>query len=121
LDQNQWIVAFFAGSWLAVLGGFLVFVIYALKQVNLTMTTVPILLYDTLVFLAITWHLSRNSYACHVLQNGFKFLVFGDYLPVFTKVLSQDGQAYYFSVLFLTSYVSWLNVLYVLSIGPSLL
>ena len=55
------------------------------------------LIYDTLVFLAITWRLSRNSYdpGPNTLESGIKFLIFGDYLPVFSKALLRDGQAYY--------------------------
>jgi hypothetical protein len=115
--------------WLVVLGGCLAFVIYALKtkpatntitsaicineEINpfVAVTTITPLINDTLVFLAITWRLSCNSYARHTLKNGFKFLVFGDYLPVFSKVLLQDGQAYYLLVLFLI-YISWYILLF---------
>ena len=52
-------------------------------------------IYDTLVFLAITWRLSRNSYDPYTLQSGIKFFIFGDRLPAFSKAFLRDGQAYY--------------------------
>ena len=57
-------------------------------------TIIP-LINDTLTFLAVTWWLFRNSYVRRTLKNGIRLLVFGDYLPVFSKILLQDGQAYY--------------------------
>ena len=116
-DGDQWVVALFAGLWLAVLGGSLALVIHTLKSVNpvnsantsaicvngginpfVAATTIIPLINDTLVFMAITWRLSCNSYARHTIKNGIRFLVFGDYLPVFSKALLQDGQAYYLLV-----------------------
>ena len=110
--KDPWVVAFFAGLWLAVLGGCLAFIIHILeKQVELpsnatichtsgvnpfvAATTIIPLINDTLVFLAITWRLTRNSYDDHTLRSEIRILIFGDYLPVFSKVLLQDGQAYY--------------------------
>ena len=60
----------------------------------LAATIIP-LINDTLVFVAITWRLSRNSYDAYTLRSGIRSLVFGDYLPVFSRVLLLDGQAYY--------------------------
>ena len=57
------------------------------------------LINDTLVFLAMTWRLSRNSYACRTLEHDVRVFVFGDYLPMFSKAMLQDGQAYYLLVL----------------------
>ena len=110
-NTYPWVVAFFAGLWLAILGGCLAFIveIYELVMVNpasnrdpicinsdvnpiLAATTIILLVNDTLVFLAISWRLSRNSYT---LESGIRLLIFGDYLPVFSKALLQDGQAYY--------------------------
>jgi hypothetical protein len=98
--------------WLAVLGGSLSFIIdvfdapkygptahtFCIKEnINPFVAAAIIipLINDTFVFLATTWRLSHISYARHTLENGFRLLVFGDYLPVFSKVLLQDGQAYY--------------------------
>ena len=55
------------------------------------------LINDTLVFLAISWRLSRVSYDPYTLKtaSGIKFFIFGDYLPGFSKAMFRDGQAYY--------------------------
>ena len=106
-------MGFFAGLWLAVLGGCLAIIVHVLEhQVNpllhttavcinsgvdpfIAASTIIPLINDTLVFLAITWRLTRNSYDDHTLRSGIRILIFGDYLPVFSKVLLKDGQAYY--------------------------
>ena len=109
---DPWVVAFFACSWLAVLGGCLAFIIHtfgmnpAPTNTNavclnagiapyVAATTITPLINDTLVFLAISWRLFRNSYDPYTIRSGVRLLIFGDYLPVFSKVLFQDGQAYY--------------------------
>ena len=57
-------------------------------------TIVPVI-NDTLVFIAITWRLTRNSYVPPTLKGDIKVLIFGDYLPVFSKAMLKEGQAYY--------------------------
>ena len=115
-DRNTWVTAFFAGLWLAVLGVSLALIVDTLESVPVNSvskatavclrvwssfyrvaeaTTIIALINDTLVFVAITWRLSRNSYDPYTLRSGVKFLIFGDHLPVFSKVLLRDGQAYY--------------------------
>ena len=119
-NRDPWVVTFFAVLWLAVLGGCLAILVDAFKPTRLDSTTdmIPIcftsgvnlfvaaitiipLINDTLVFLAISWRLYRNSYDPYTLNGGIRVLIFGDYLPVFSKVLLQDGQAYYLLALFL--------------------
>ena len=126
-NKNPWIIALFAALWLAVLGGCLALIVdifeptLANSASNTTAlcldsginpyaaaTTIVPLINDTLVFLAISWRLSRNSYEPYTLKSGIRFLIFGDYLPVFSKALLQDGQAYYL-LAFLLIYVSCLN------------
>ena len=116
-QRSPWIIAFFAGLWLAVLGGCLAFVfeVFEKVKVNPALKTTAIcfnaaispfiaaatiipLINDTLVFIAITWRLSLNSYDPYTMRSGIRTLIFGDYLPVFSKVLLQDGQAYYMLV-----------------------
>ena len=118
-DSYPWIVAFFAFMWLVVLGGCLAFVVDILKPIGLVLLPYPIcfdsgvdpyiaaatiipLINDTLVFLAITWRLSRFSYNPLSLRGNVRLLIFGDYLPVFSKVLLRDGQAYYLLAICLT-------------------
>jgi len=121
-DRNPWVVAFFLGSWLVVVAGCMAYAVRldeakirpgpgfcevlglvqpfaGLVQPFLAAATIIPLVNDTLVFLAITWCLCCNSSASHTLKDGIRVLVFGDYLPVFTKALLQDGQAYYLLVL----------------------
>ena len=113
-QRNPWIVAFFACLWVAVLGGCMAFVLDVLKQVQVNpalkttsicfnaaispfvaaATIIP-LINDTFVFIAITWRLSCNSYDPYTFGSSIRILIFGDYLPVFSKVMLQNGQAYY--------------------------
>ena len=113
-NTYPWVVAFFAGLWLAVLGGCLAFIVDVYEPVTvnpasnrdpicinsginpfIAATTIIPLVNDTLIFLAISWRLSCNSYDPYTLESGIRLLIFGDYLPVFSKALLQDGQAYY--------------------------
>ena len=111
-NSNRWIVAFFTSLWLAVLGVCLAFIVEVFNKPSPAPNTTPSclilgtnrvlaaaliipLINDTLVFLAITWRLFRNSYVPYTLRSGIRILISGDYLPVFSKVLLKDGQAYY--------------------------
>jgi hypothetical protein len=108
-DRNPWVVAFFAGLWLAVVAACLT-VIVGVDGVNIgntrycidaevkpyvSMATVIPLINDTCVFLAISWRLFSNSYARPTLKHSFRVLIFGDYMPMFSKAMLHDGQAYY--------------------------
>ena len=121
-DKNPVIVAFFAVLWLAVVAACLT-VIIGVDGVNIgstrycidgevksyvTMATVIPLVNDTLVFFAISWRLFCNSSAHPTFKNGLRVLIFGDYLPMFSKALLQDGQVYYL-LLVLPFYVSYLT------------
>ena len=54
------------------------------------------LAYDTMVFIAISWRLCRISAVKPPgPQESLKLLLFGKYLPTFTKSLYLDGQVYY--------------------------
>ena len=111
-NAYPWMVAFFAGLWLAVLGGCVALIVNIFEPIPESASGIPLcikpgmdpfvaastiipLINDTLVFLAISWRLSRNSYYPDTLESGIRLLIFGDYLPVFSKALLQDGQAYY--------------------------
>jgi hypothetical protein len=112
-DRNPWIVAFFAVLWLGVVAA-CVTVIVGVDGTNLdstrycidgtvkpyvtTATIIP-LINDTLVFFAITWRLSCNSFARPTLKDGLRVWIFGDYLPIFSKAMLQDGQAYYLTTI----------------------
>ena len=129
-ERNPWVVAFFACSWLAVLGNSLSFIVNGVqmdtslnssatclnKEVNpfLTASTIISMINDTLVFLAITWRLFRNSYVPHTLRSGIRLVILGDYLPKFSKAFLKDGQAYYLLAPFLIylSCLNWLQLLF---------
>ena len=108
-DRNPWIVTFFAALWLAVVAACLT-VIIGVDGVNIgptrycidgefkpyvTMATLTPLINDTCVFLAISFRLFCNSYARPTFKDGLRVFVFGDYLPMFSKTMLHDGQAYY--------------------------
>ena len=110
-NTYPWVIAFFACLWVAVLGGSLAFVIDIFEPVSVNPGTplcisqgtdpfiaasiIISMINDTLVFMAISWRLSRKSYDPYTLKTGIKFFIFGDYLPVFSKAIFRDGQAYY--------------------------
>jgi len=54
------------------------------------------LIYDTLVFFAISIRLTRNVYIDDMtVGKGFKVAILGKYLPTFSRSLLKDGQSYY--------------------------
>ncbi|KAF9043113.1 hypothetical protein BJ165DRAFT_1529231 [Panaeolus papilionaceus] len=108
-DRNQLVVAFFAFMWLAVLAGCLTVtqgvtgvnigptkycLNFSLKDYVSAAAIIP-LINDTFVFLAISWRLMTNTHVDYDIRSGVKTLMFGEYLPAFSKTLFQDGQAYY--------------------------
>ncbi|KAF8154826.1 hypothetical protein B0H34DRAFT_718046 [Crassisporium funariophilum] len=108
-DRNNYVVGFFAFMWLAVLGGCLT-VTQGVVGVHIGPTNyclngslapyvsaaaiIP-LVNDTLVFLAITYRLMSNAHRDYSIKDGVRVLVFGDYMPAFSRALLQDGQVYY--------------------------
>ena len=111
---NPLAAAFFGVLWLGVLGGSLT-TITAIEGVNLGPTpycttgvikfyseaaAITPLINDSIVFFAISWHLCSNSSAHPTLRNDVRTMVFGDYLPAFSKSLLQDGQVYFLSVFY---------------------
>ena len=65
-------------------------------QAQFLYTQSTTLAYDTLVFIAISRRLCRISYLKpQGPRESLKLLLFGKYLPIFTKSLYLDGQAYY--------------------------
>ncbi|KDR70728.1 hypothetical protein GALMADRAFT_75822 [Galerina marginata CBS 339.88] len=56
------------------------------------------LLFDTSVYLAITWRLTRDFYiSTHRSDGGMRAMFTGENLPMFSRGLLQDGQVYYLS------------------------
>ena len=149
-NTYPWVIAFFGGLWVAVLGGCLAFIVdsflssseLSVNPASNTGGTTPVcinqgtnafimssiiipLINDTLVFLAISWRLSRVSYDPYTLKtaSGIKFFIFGDSLPVFSKAIFRDGQAYYLSAIH--CFLSFVKIAHTLGsfffpTGPSL-
>jgi len=107
--KEPWVVTFFACMWLAVLASCVTpfgnndaatigptkycVVNVGAKPYTITAAIIP-LINDTLVFFAISWQFWCNSSARRTLKDGVRVLIFGDYLPAFSKAMLQDGQAY---------------------------
>ncbi|KAF8207921.1 hypothetical protein K438DRAFT_1904628 [Mycena galopus ATCC 62051] len=104
-DQNPFFVAFLAISWVGVAvssamvpaginGGNIGPTNYC-RAVStkpfISAVTIAPLFNDTIIFVAISWRLYRNS---HV-DRSFRNFVTGESLPRFSKALLQDGQLYY--------------------------
>jgi hypothetical protein len=105
-------VPFFGVLWLGVLGGCLT-TIPGMSGVNIGPTPYCItgviktysvaavitpLINDGIVFFAISWRLCHNTCASRTVKNGVRAMVFGDYLPMVSRSLLQDGQIYFLSV-----------------------
>ncbi|KDR73143.1 hypothetical protein GALMADRAFT_72738 [Galerina marginata CBS 339.88] len=108
-DKNIFIVTFFGFMWLAVVAGCLTvtqgvtgahigstdYCINASLEGYVAAAAIIPLVNDTLIFLAISWRLMTNSHVEYTLKGGMRTLVFGDYMPAFSRSLLQDGQIYY--------------------------
>ena len=114
--MNPSAVAIFGVLWLGVLGGCLT-TIPGSSGVNIGPTpycangafklyliaaTVTPLINDGIVFIAISWRLWSNTWTRRTVKNGVR-VVFGDYLPAFSRSLLQDGQIYFLSVFLILS------------------
>jgi len=125
-DGNRYVTGFFAFMWLAVLGGSLTvtqgivgrpigptkYCLNASLAPYLSSAAIIPLVNDTLIFLAITWKLMRNSYQSeYTVKDGLRTLFLGEYLPAFSRAVLQDGQMYYLTTV--TSNLLTLIMLYV--------
>ncbi|KAH9476095.1 hypothetical protein JR316_0011665 [Psilocybe cubensis] len=108
-ENERYISIFFSIMWLAVFAGSLsttfgvtgisigptrYCMISKMSPYVVAAGVVP-LVNDTLIFFAISWRLTKNSLHHLDFQVGFRAIVFGDYMPVFSRSLLQDGQKYY--------------------------
>uniref|UniRef100_A0A8H7XX67 Uncharacterized protein n=1 Tax=Psilocybe cubensis TaxID=181762 RepID=A0A8H7XX67_PSICU len=117
-EASPRVTAFFALSWLAVLGCF-IFTLQGLEAYPesnpsgtlvycatgrispyIALDFVMPLVHDTLVFLAISWRLATNTLYNNanrdsIIKQGVRAMVFGHYMPAFSRALLQDGQIYY--------------------------
>jgi hypothetical protein len=108
-NKNMYIVSFFTFMWFAVVGGCLTVTQgvtgAAIGPTNycLNVSLQPYVgaagiipaANDTLIFLAISWRMISNAHIDYTLKNGLRALIFGDFMPKFSRALLQDGQIYY--------------------------
>lgn len=109
-NRNRTVVAFFFVMWLGllvssvfvplgVLGGPVAHTNYCKTTVvarSASVVHLAPLIYDTLVFIAISWRLCRIA-TIHPVgpRQNMQVLLLGRYLPAFTKSMLLDGQIYY--------------------------
>jgi hypothetical protein len=108
--DNKYVVGAFAIMWLGVLGGCIAVTRndeatrieptnYCLsvsrRASSISAAVIIPLINDVLSFCAVTWRLARNAQVNPTFRTGLKVMIFGHYLPVFSKALLQDGQIYF--------------------------
>jgi hypothetical protein len=107
-SRNKPVIWFFGFMWLAVLGAALA-VTQAVTATSigstkyctnktvkpfLPMTIIVSLINDTLVFLVVTIGFAMNTHQS-TLKEGFRTMMYGDYLPAFSRAMLRGGQMYY--------------------------
>lgn len=114
---NRYILSFFLLSWLSVTGatstigiglhgsakniGTTKYCMYTHAPPYISSSFIVPFIHDSLVFAAITWRLLQNIASDSLgMRKGIRMVIFGDYLPVFSRALLQDGQMYYLWVPF---------------------
>ncbi|KAF4610056.1 hypothetical protein D9613_010298 [Agrocybe pediades] len=60
----------------------------------ITSSILPMAL-DFIIFLAVTWRLFQNAHVTLTLKHGLKVMMFGAFLPAFSRALLQDSQIYF--------------------------
>jgi hypothetical protein len=108
-NRSKYVIWFFSFMWLAVLGAVLILPqgVFAtrigstrycatktLKPFVMVGIIVP-LVNDTLVLLAVTVGLAMNTYPEPTLKQGIRIVMYGDYLPAFSRAMLRDNQMYY--------------------------
>ncbi|KAF9567211.1 hypothetical protein CPC08DRAFT_617773, partial [Agrocybe pediades] len=108
-DGNKYVIGFFAFMWVAVLAACITvtrgvtginigptkYCLNAALEDYVSSAAIVPLINDTFIFFAISWRLMTNTHVDYNVRTGVKTLMYGDYLPAFSKTLFQDGQMYY--------------------------
>lgn len=109
-EGNLWVSLFFFLAWVPVLatniavaatvsGGNLGPTSYCEDATAPKFVTSPFIclaIYDTLVFLAITYKMTMNAHVENLdVKRGLNTAIRGKYLPSFSRALLKDGQVYY--------------------------
>jgi hypothetical protein len=103
---NRYVIAFFGACWLGTFGCFLMDSISMLSRYtqinNSTLVQhkdaagfISNLVYDTLIYLAISWKLASFSMVSSRWRGYLKSFVYGDGLFQLSKALLHSGQVYY--------------------------
>ena len=104
-DYNKYVVAFFSTTWLSVLGGCIAVPIgsigtrvatteycsHSLTVVTYAMASICPLVHETLIFVATSWAFTKEV----TVKNKLQVIILGRHIPVFSKCMLRDGQAYY--------------------------
>ncbi|KAG6896372.1 hypothetical protein C0992_008741 [Termitomyces sp. T32_za158] len=107
--KNKYVVTFFALLWLAVLGTSLTaatvasaihlgptnYCVNSKLKPSASAAPIAFAINDTFVFLAISWQLLSSGTVCRGRKSTIKSMILGEYLPVFTRAMLQEGQVYY--------------------------
>ena len=108
-SRSKYVIWFFSFMWLAVLAAALTApqALFAmsigstrycttgtLKPFAVVCIIVP-LVNDTLVLLAVTVGLVMNTHLEPTLKQGIRTVMYGDYLPAFSRAMLRDNQMYY--------------------------
>ncbi|KAJ7248972.1 hypothetical protein C8J57DRAFT_1357332 [Mycena rebaudengoi] len=110
-DRNRYLILMFFCLWLLVLGSALTPALPGvLTAGNVGPTkycmntggkpygalfTIPPLINDTIIFLAISWRMLQIAHVDNGLETNMKAFMTGEYLLPFSKAVLQDGQLYY--------------------------
>lgn len=65
------------------------------SELAYAMVNFPSLVHDTIIFLATSLAFVSNSYRGLTLKNSLRVLIFGQFLPAFSRSVLRDGQLYY--------------------------
>ncbi|KIM36344.1 hypothetical protein M413DRAFT_424975 [Hebeloma cylindrosporum] len=108
-NGNKYVIWFFSVMWLGVVGSALTapHIIFAtnigstrycttgaVKPFAVVTVIVP-LVNDTLVLLAVTVGFVMNTHLEPTLKRGMRTVMYGDYLPAFSRAMLRDNQMYY--------------------------
>ncbi|KAJ7277425.1 hypothetical protein C8J57DRAFT_1309187 [Mycena rebaudengoi] len=110
-DRNRYLIIMFFCLWLLVLGSALTPALpgvltagnvgptkYCMNIAGKTyggLFTIPPLINDTIIFIAISWRMFQNAHVDNGLTANMKTFMTGEYLLPFSKAVLQDGQLYY--------------------------
>ena len=108
-SRSKYVVWFFSFMWLAVLGAALTvpqavsamsmgptrYCIHRTMKPFAVVTVIVSLVNDTLVLLAVTVGFVMNTHHEPTLKEGMKTMMYGAYLPAFSRAILRDNQIYY--------------------------